>query len=467
MDATQTAAPAPGKRQTNVNSFMKSLGVKFFLVGFLTVLLAIPLFAVWGITYERAETQRRAVTEIGTQWGAPQSLTGPFLVARATKTVVENTNDGQQRRRTVPTTLVFTPGSYEVTSEVTPEVRKRSIYEAVVYRTEANLTARFDGVQNRALPSHIVSVDWTSARLSTALTDMRGIEVVETNVNGRDKNDAQPGLGDNSLQRHSGFHYRIDEQFLTDTLLVEQKLTFRGSSDIHFAPIGADTNVSMSSKWPHPSFSGRFLPTERTVSEEGFTATWTIPELARQIPSVIEMQNHGSFASLSSNEQLGVRLYQPVDHYRFVDRAVKYGIMFISVTFLVVFVIEVLSKRRMHIVHYAMTGLMVIVFYVLLLALAERLGFAVAYAIAGGATGGVIAAFTASIFNGRLWTMIAVGAFTALYGLLYVILSLEEFALLAGAVSAFVVLTAVMFATRDTDWSGRSGDVSMPEQMPA
>ncbi|MEM0900893.1 MAG: inner membrane CreD family protein, partial [Pseudomonadota bacterium] len=118
-------------------------------------------------------------------------------------------------------------------------------------------------------------------------------------------------------------------------------------------------------------------------------------------------------------------------------------------------------------VHYAMTGLMVVVFYVLLLALAERLGFALAYAIAGGATGGVIAAFTASIFNGRLWTMIAVGAFTALYGLLYLILSLEEFALLAGAVSAFVVLTAVMFATRDTDWSGRSGDVSMPEQMPA
>ncbi|MEL6920820.1 MAG: cell envelope integrity protein CreD, partial [Pseudomonadota bacterium] len=254
---------------------------------------------------------------------------------------------------------------------------------------------------------------------------------------------------------------------LDGSFSIEQSLVFRGSSDLHVSPIGADTAVAMTSVWEHPSFSGRFLPAQREVSETGFSAHWQIPELARQIPSVIDLSSVGNRAALLSSDQLGVRLYQPVDHYRLVDRAVKYGILFISVTFLVVFVIEVLSKKRMHLVHYAMTGLMVIVFYVLLLALAERLGFALAYAIAAGATGGVIAAFTASVFKGRLWTLTSIGGFTALYGLLYIILSLEEFALLAGAISGFVVLTAVMFATRDIDWSGASSPetLSSDEQL--
>ncbi|MEL6436105.1 MAG: cell envelope integrity protein CreD [Pseudomonadota bacterium] len=436
--------------------FARSLGVKFFLVGFLTVALTVPLFAVWLLTMDRADTQRRAITEIGAQWGREQVLTGPFVAVKATKLVVENTNNGGQRQQRVATTLLFPPDTYDVAMDIEPQTRRRGIFEAVVYSADVKTGAQFDNIQSRELPPGIVAVDWDSARLVTALTDMKGIENVETMLAGRAVADPVPGTAITSLPGYAGFHHPLDADDVDGPFAVDQTLRFRGSAGLQVSPVGADTRVSMVSSWPHPSFSGKFLPSSREISDTGFRSSWQIPQLARQIPPVIDVSARGMARFLFESEVLGARLYQPVDYYRLVDRAVKYGVLFVSAAFLVVFIIEVLSGKRMHIVHYAMTGLMVVVFYVLLLALAERLGFAYAYAIASGATGGVIAAFTASVFNGRAWTLMAVGGFTALYGLLFVILSMEDFALLAGAISAFVVLTGVMFATRDTDWSGRN-----------
>jgi inner membrane protein len=237
-------------------------------------------------------------------------------------------------------------------------------------------------------------------------------------------------------------------------LTVDLDLDLKGSQEVRFVPAGDQTTVTLASSWPHPSFSGAFLPQSRSVTEDGFKASWSVPKLARQIPHIVALPERTSFRGIGDSA-FGVRFYQPVDFYKQVDRAVKYGVLFVSMAFLVIFVIEIVSKGRMHLVHYAMTGMMIVMFYTLLLALAEFVGFSFAYAIAAGATGAVIAGFVASLFPGRTWTVAAFGGFAALYGFLYVVLQLAEAALLVGSVTGFVILTVLMFATRDTDWGAR------------
>jgi inner membrane protein len=227
----------------------------------------------------------------------------------------------------------------------------------------------------------------------------------------------------------------------------------KGSQAVNFVPVGDQTTVTLQSSWPHPSFSGNFLPQSREIKTDGFTANWNVPKLARDIPHL--SLAGGQIFPRYLHSTFGVRFYQPVDFYKQVDRAVKYGVLFVSMAFLVIFVIEIVSKGRMHLVHYAMTGMMIVIFYTLLLALAEFVGFTIAYAIAAGATGAVIAGFVAVLFPGRVWTLAAFGGFAALYGFLYVVLQLAEAALLVGSVTGFVILTALMFATRNTDWGVR------------
>jgi inner membrane protein len=208
--------------------------------------------------------------------------------------------------------------------------------------------------------------------------------------------------------------------------------------------------VAVTSTWPHPSFSGTFLPKTREIKDTGFSASWSIPELARNFPPVMFADQNT--ASVLGYPSFGVRFYQPVDFYRLVERAVKYGVIFIGAAFLIVFAIELLSGGRMHLVQYAMSGLMIIMFFVLLLAFAEHVGFGMSYAIASGATGAVISWFVASLFPGRTWTFTAFGSFAVLYGLLYMVLRLEETALLAGAITGFLLLTVLMVSTRKVEW---------------
>jgi len=304
-----------------------------------------------------------------------------------------------------------------------------------------------------------------------SVADPKGMESVSVTIDGDETAAVRPGSGSTVDAERTGFHLPVDlsDAFagLQTPLEVSIALAFKGSQSLSVVPVGGQSTVRVQSSWPHPNFSGAFLPSDRTIGEAGFDAQWSVPELARSIPQMTLVQGARDPLRAFSQSAFGVDLYQPVDHYRYVDRAVKYGVLFVGLTFLVIFCIEVISKGRMHLAHYTMAGAMVIVFYVLLLALAEIIGFAYAYVIAAGATGAVIAGFTATVFAGRLATIAAFAAFIALYGTLFVILSLEDVALLTGAVFGFIILTIVMFATRNIDWSGAAGPAGNTAPAPA
>jgi inner membrane protein len=231
-------------------------------------------------------------------------------------------------------------------------------------------------------------------------------------------------------------------------------LHFTGSSSLNFAPAARETRVEVTSDWPHPSFNGAFLPIERTVKADGFSAKWRVPHLARSVPQSWTTQDSGLDRFLIY--QFGVSLNQPVDFYGLVMRAVKYGVLFLAIAFMAVFVLELISKKRVHAVQYVFVGLAMVFFYVLLLSLSEHLGFAIAYVIASTATGGMLAIYVAKSLGSASSGALMAIMFALLYGFLYFVLQLEDYALLAGALLGFAALTAVMFATLNVDWSGLS-----------
>ena len=237
-------------------------------------------------------------------------------------------------------------------------------------------------------------------------------------------------------------------------------LVFNGSVSLTVAPVARETRVSLASDWPHPSFSGAFLPDDRQVTPSGFTAAWKIPHLARSVPEAWSLAEAG--LERLQPFAFGVRMIEPVDFYSLVNRAVKYGIMFVALAFMAVFCLELISGRRVHPVQYLFTGIALVFFYVLLLSLAEHLGFAPAYLAASAATGAMLALYVGAAIRSVRKGLVMLAVFAAIYGILYLILQLEDYALLAGAILGFVALTVVMFVTLRVDWSGTAARLAAP-----
>jgi inner membrane protein len=229
-------------------------------------------------------------------------------------------------------------------------------------------------------------------------------------------------------------------------------LAFNGSVSLTVAPVARETRVKLGSDWPHPSFSGAFLPDERQVTAQGFSASWRVPHLARSVPEAWSLAD-GGLERLQPHA-FGVVMIDPVDFYSLVNRAAKYGIMFVALAFMAVFCLELVSKKPMHPVQYLFTGLALIFFYVLLLSLAEHVGFTLAYLSGALATGVMLAVYVGAALSSVRKGLVMLAVFAVTYAILYLILQLEDYALLAGAILGFTALTTVMFVTLRVDWSG-------------
>ena len=241
----------------------------------------------------------------------------------------------------------------------------------------------------------------------------------------------------------SGFGFRFD-------------LRLNGSNLLDFTPVARETTVELAADWPHPSFGGTFLPIERTVRNDGFSAHWYVPHLARSVPQAWNLSDGG--LERLRPYGFGTRFYTPVDFYKLISRASKYAVMFLGAAFMAVFLLELRSPRQVHPVQYFFVGFAMVFFYVLLLSFSEHIGFLKAYLLAAGATGGLLA-----LYVGRAQLSLAKGAatlvlFLVLYGLLFMILRMEDYALLAGAILGFVTFSTIMFATLRVDWSEAADD---------
>jgi inner membrane protein len=446
-------------------------GFKLFLTIVVGLALSIPLFSVYLLAYDRESQSQEAARSITAGWGGAQTMTGPVLVipyqARTTETTLEN---GQSVTRTNEVTreLTLVPEIVDLKTGMKSRVRKRSIYEAVVYDADVTGKARFafpPGLNRTGVQP--AQMDLSRAELRFGLSDAKGLGAnPRVAISGQPLR-LQPGGGSTGNGR--GFYAWVDAAALpTRPMIVDFAYGFRGNASLSLAPNAGDTHWAVQSTWPHPSFVGGFLPGDHHETVSGFNASYRVGNLAlgRSLVSTSEVggsstpatteRNAYAEAANGDNAQVAkIDLIQPVDLYSQVNRATKYGFLFIGFTFLALLMFDVIGGVRVSPVEYLLMGGALVLFFVMLLAFAEVIGFTPAYILASAAIAGLNTAYSAAVLGS--WRRAAfIGALlVGLYAVLYILLSLEAFALIIGSLLLFAALAGVMYATRQIDWGAR------------
>ncbi|NSX53186.1 cell envelope integrity protein CreD [Parasulfitobacter algicola] len=437
-----------------------SAGFRFFIVGVLALLMFIPLFFVGSIIDSRSDYSRSTVNSIESEWGGAQTINGPQLVIPVEGPVKRN----EQREIVDPETnrvrtevyevteqgrknsIFVYPETFDVTLNTTSEERRRGIFNVPVYRADMDMAFAFEIPTGSLRLEEGEVILWDQAYLKLSVSSNRALRgKAELLVDGKPVPLEPLARSNNSS---GGIVANIgDPRQLNDFSLA---LGFNGANRLLIAPVGRTNQIAMTSDWPHPSFTGAFLPDGSEISETGFSANWTIPHLARSLPQV----SRSNYASTAQSEAFGVRYFQPNDFYQKAYRAARYGILFIALTFLTVLLIEGRTGKPTHPVQYILIGLAQSIFVLLMVSFAEQIGFGLAYGLASAATIGLLTMFGFVALRLGNRTYVLSGMLIVLYSVLYLILRSADYALLAGATLSFVALAGTMFATRNEDWYG-------------
>jgi inner membrane protein len=327
-----------------------------------------------------------------------------------------------------------------------PETRQRSIYKVVVYEGKLKLKGTFIQPDVSQLDLPEAKYNWSAAYFTIGLSDMRGIKnLPELVVNGQ-KCKVEPGVADTDLYP-SGMTIKANALDLKQALNFEIELIFNGSEDLSMVALGKTSDISLKSTWSEPSFTGGFLPANRQVTANGFTAEWQVTHMNRNFPQQWPDRKYNA-----QEAKFGVELLIPVDHYQKSMRSVKYAILFIALNFIIFLFIEIKSKFRIHPFQYSLVAFALLIFYALLTSISEQIGFNLAYLLSAVAVTGLISWYTYNMLqNVRMMVWVTLLQ-TGLYLFLFTILQLQDFALLAGSVGLFVILAMVMRASQQIKW---------------
>lgn len=441
----------------------RSMGVKLILVCALALLMMIPALFVWALISDRTDRKADVVREISDHVGGQQTFLGPLLVIPYT--IPTDAPSPSNRQGTY---LVF-PTQASATAKTTTEERRRSLFKVPVFQVSLDMSASFDLTGVPAAAPTDAQFDWSHAQMMIGVSDARGAQAdAVLTANGKTSTLAPAGLALNmQLYNDQGQPLKL-ALFGTEVgdiakpgaqFQVTSFLRFTGAQRIAVLAYGKTTHLTMQGDWPNPSFDGGFLPVSHSDNPNGFTAEWSVPYMARGVRA------EGISRSITGLEAaaLGVSFVEVADPYQSVTRSLKYVPLFVGLLFLSYFVFEVTSGKRVHPAQYLLVGVAQIIFYLLLLALAERIGFDFGFLIAGAATVGLLAANAGWIFASRLQGLRALGVFSFLYLLIYLLLRLEDNALLVGALASFAAIAAAMYFTRGIDWySSLPGIASSP-----
>jgi inner membrane protein len=425
-----------------------NLYIKTASILLIALLLLIPAAMIQSLIHEREQYYREAVREVSAKWSTEQTIIGPVLTIPFQRyTQQGNEKDMNFRQLWVREYLHLLPETLNVSGEVMPSTRKRGIYKVVLYQTDLKLEGTFDLSALDLQTSNNIKYLPDEAFVSVGMNDLRGIEnnlALDWNGSVLDFN---PGIPVNDFVQN-GVHVpvKLDGE-TTAKASFSVHLQLKGSQQLLFAPVGRSTYVQLTSSWADPSFTGSFLPYERTVNDQGFTAEWRITHLNRSFPQQWIGSKHDV-----SQYSFGLDLLLPVDSYQKTYRTVRYAALFIGFTFLVFFFTEVLKRTFIHPVQYTLVGLALVVFFTLLLSISEHLHFNLAYIIASLSTLTLVGLYIHTILRNRALTWLIASLLLLLYAFIFVILQLQDLALLAGSIGVFVLLATVMYLSRKVDW---------------
>ena len=428
-----------------VNSWIKnSVTLKLITVTIIMLLLLIPSSMIKSIISEREDLNNQTIAEVSSKWADGQQINGPIL----TIPIIYEQMKGDKKLQTTKYWHIL-PEELNISGEIEPEKLRRGIYEVVVYKSNLYVSGKFN-LSQKVDPTNLKEIKYDQSFLTLGISDLRGIEDQILVKWDKQNLRAQPGTKISDMI-YSGVTINLPnvETMLNKTVDFNFNISLQGSQHISFVPLGNTTNVNITSTWPSPSFNGNFLPDQREVTSEGFNAKWKILQLNRNFPQVWIGADQ---SDKMKNSAFGINLILPLDDYQKSMRSAKYAVMTIALTFLIFFLVEILGGRKIHPFQYALVGLALLIFYVLLVSISEHSNFNLAYSISSFAIVAMISVYSLSIFKVRKHTTLLITTLVGIYGFLFVTLQLADYALLMGSIGLTLILGVTMYFTRNVNW---------------
>lgn len=431
------------------NSFKddrKSISFKLMTIGIMLVVFLTISILVQNLIKERSDRQTETIEEVNSKWGQSQTIVGPIL------TIPYSTQEDEIKY------ALFQPDTLTINGKIKSEIKSRGIYDVPLYESDMKFEGQFSQPSFDEIGINYKSILWDKAFVSIEITDLHGITTNQLAITWNGENKKM-----NSEIKPETLHPKYPNIGTMVTINPKDPknytfafdLKLRGGQKLYFVPVGKDTYVKLTSNWTTPSFDGTFLPTSHEITNSGFTASWNATNLNK---SFLQQENSNSSNIYKNdsyeNNSFGVNLYLPVDMYQKTERSAKYAMAVISLMFLVLFLIEIISKRRIHPTQYLLIGLALIIFYALLLSLSEYIRFGYAYLIASIAIITMVGLFSNSVMKSKSLGFMSGGVVTILYVFIYFLLQMQDYTLLVGSLSLFIILAIVMYLTRKIDWYG-------------
>ncbi len=450
-----------------------TIGSKLFIIGFLLIVMTMALAMIGGLIEDRGDTKTKAIDEIHNTWGKSQVLQGPILTVPYIEyswvykdIKINNSNKTKtikEQKRTLEY-IHFLPETLDIKGDITPSIRYRGIYEAVVYNSSLNISGTFAKIDMKEWQIPDKDIRYDLATVSFGISDLRGVEDrIKVVIDGTD-NYFEPGikLSQISTAIPSGVSTLVGINKNKHGFEFDFDIKLRGSGAIRFLPYGKSTVVHLNSNWDNPSFIGDFLPITRQIDKDGFKATWKVIDINRPYPQKFVGEDIQRLYDADMSDQkdnnygfvsaFGVDLQIPVDIYQKNYRAVEYGLLIIILTFITFFFVEVFRKRPIHPLQYILVGSSLVLFFGLLISLSEHIGFDMAYLVASVATILSVVLYSISVFRQRKAILSLFGILSLFYIFIYQLLQMQDYALILGMIMLFVVLAVVMYISRNIDW---------------
>lgn len=423
-----------------------SISLKLFIIGFLILMLLIPQSFTNDLIRERQDRQWEAENEITEKWSREQQIVGPYLsIPFYTDEVVEVAGEEKTKIiRTHKTAYLF-PETLNIDGSVEGEPLHRGIFDVVVYKSKIDIAGNFSQLHYDKLGIIKENINWAKVKMHISVSDLRGIgENPTIDVNGT-KFISEPYNDESNLL--SGLAVDLNLKDSIDALNFSCNIALKGSKELYFVPIGKTTEVNLHGEWKDPSFQGTFLPETRELTEEGFKSTWKVLHFNRPFG-----QEFVSKLPNLSSSSFGLILRMPVDQYQQSTRTSKYALLIIVLSFLSMFLMEVITKSKIHPLQYILVGLALVLYYTLLIALSEQIGFNLAYLISSIATIVLVALYALSFFKSKLNMLVFSSTLSLFYAFVFVITKEQDYALLIGSIGLFIALAATMYASRKIEW---------------
>ena len=449
----------------------ESIMIKLISIGFLIIILLIPSEWIQDMIVERQQRAGQVIQEVADKWSGSQTISGPIMVIPYRKQeIIDHGKDGKEIKEHVEKAF-FLPEQLDVTGNVKPEILHRGIFDAVVYESGLQIKSSFNkpDFKNLSIPEEMVL--WNGAYMIFGITDLRGISdnpaflVSEKTFTPEPSNNIGVSIR-SSRSENPGYLSEEKRSVVSSSGIITKlnwmdadsfngnvniKLKLKGSHRLDFVPVGKTTTVKLEGLWADPSFDGEFLPTEREISEEGFTAAWKVLHFNRPF----------SQQWTESNQELngadfGVKLLIPVDQYQKSIRTSKYGVLVILLTFIALFLVEITQKVRIHPFQYILIGAALIIYYTLLLSFSEHIGYNFAYVVSSIATVMLISIYATTFLPSKGLVFLFSLLLIIFYLFIFIIILQQDFSLLLGSIGSFVIVSLLMYFSRKISWYRQS-----------